>query len=172
VKVADLQQHLSDLSRLLDASGAKQVATDLNAIQAGLTPFREQPLKTFAEFLVRAEAYSRGEVPLVPPKTTRPRTTGARKAKVDPAEAVQRLCQLYDRAGDPSVSAEEIETGLQALEELNKDGLLKAADALEIKGLSRKKVQEIREAVRQKVINRRGAAQRASMIDQQPVPPG
>jgi hypothetical protein len=172
VKVADLQQHLVDLAKLLDASGAKGVATDLNAIQTGLTPFRDVPLRTFADFLVRAEAYSRDPVPIVPPKTRQPRASTSRKAKADPAEVVERLRQLYERSGDPSVSTEELDQGLRLLGDLTKDGLLQVADALEIKGLSKKKVPEIREAVRQKVFNRRGASQRASMVDQQPMPHG
>src|SRR5947209_7564307 len=69
MKVADLQQHLADLARLLEVSGAKTVAGDLAAIRDGLAPFRELPLKGFAEFLARADEYRRGGgVPVKPPK--------------------------------------------------------------------------------------------------------
>ncbi len=59
MKVADLQQHLADLARLLDSAGVKkEVVGDLNAIRDGLSPFRDLPLKGFADFLT-----SRGGLP-------------------------------------------------------------------------------------------------------------
>src|ERR1700722_18332811 len=78
MKVADLQQHLADLGRLLEAAKAPNVVADLAAIREGLAPFREYSLKDFASFLPRAEAFSRGEVPVVAPK--RQRTGGTKTA--------------------------------------------------------------------------------------------
>src|SRR5262249_52341953 len=114
MKVGDLQQHLADLGRLLEASGAKAVAADLAAIRDGLAPFRELPLKGFAEFLVRAEAYSRGDVPAKPPKGGR---TGAKSAgkstvKAPPPDAgalAREARELYDRVADPAVTAAQID---------------------------------------------------------------
>ena len=58
--VAELQLLLSDLGKFLRASQSAAVAGELEYISTKLTPFREYKLKAFADFMEKAEAYSRG----------------------------------------------------------------------------------------------------------------
>ena len=58
--VAELQVLFSNLGNFLRSSGAAGVGGELEFIGSKLTPFRDYKLKAFAEFLEKAEAYSRG----------------------------------------------------------------------------------------------------------------
>ena len=171
MKVADLQQHLADLGRLLEASGAKTVAADLAAIRDGLGPFRELPLKGFAEFLARAEAYSRGEVPLAPPKGGRSsgsKPASSRAAKTpapDVGILAREVRELYDRVADPAVTAEQIDALAGRLGGLTKDGLVAVAEVIDLKGMKAKTKPDILGAIRQRFHARKGATQRAGLLD-------
>jgi hypothetical protein len=167
VKVSDFQQHVADLAKLLKASGAKGVATDLTAIRDGLNPFRDQPLKTFADFLIRAEAYSRGEVPVKPPPRGK-RPSGAGKRRATPANAqglAGEIKELYERVAEPATNAQVIDVALAKLGPLTKDGLVVVAEAIGLLGMKRKGKEHIKRAIRQRVLARKGAAQRAGIID-------
>jgi hypothetical protein len=178
MKVADLQQHLADLGRLLEASGARTVAADLAAIHDGLAPFRELPLKGFAEFLTRAEAYRRGgEVPIRPPKGGSGRRgpeTGARKPGPPDVEALAREARdLYERAADPSVTEGKVEDLARRLGGLAKDGLVTVAEATGLKGMKSKKKDDILGVIRQRILSRKGSSQRVGLIDRPaPTSPG
>jgi hypothetical protein len=171
MKVADLQQHLADLGRMLEAAGAKSVATDLAAIQKGLSPFRELPLKGFADFLVRAEAYrAGGEVPPVAPKSGGKGKGAAAKAAAKPAlpdaaALAQEVRSLYDRAADPAVTAEQIDALGGRLAGLTKDGLVAVAEAIDMRGMKSKKKDEILAAIQNRIRTRKGATQKVGMID-------
>jgi hypothetical protein len=166
VKVADLQQHLSDLGRLLVSSGAKGVAKDLEVISAALKPFRDQPLKGFADFLAKAEAYSRGEGlhPAEKPRRAT-RSTAAKAPAADPAAVTAEVRDLYDRAASPSVTVEQIDGTCGKLTGLNKDGVVSVADQLGIRGMKSKAKAAIVEAIRQRILARKGATIRAGMVD-------
>jgi hypothetical protein len=173
VRVADLQQHLADLTRLLESSGAKVVATDLAAIRDGLAPFRDLPLKEFAGFLARAEAYSRGEVPVAAPKgarDTRKPAAGAKlKAPTLDANAVcVEIRDLYERAASPAVSAEHIEVACGRAGNLSKPGVLAIAEAVGLKGLKSKTKDAILDAIRQRIFGRKGGTIRAGLTDRAP----
>jgi hypothetical protein len=169
MKVADLQQHLADLARLLEASGARPVAADLAAIREGLAPFRDLPLKGFADFLVRAEAYSRGEVPITPAPGGRraaPSRPAKSKAPAGDADALGRETHdLYERAADPAVTPEQIDALAARLGALSKDGLAAVAERIGLKGMKAKSKGAIQEAIRQRIIARKGASQRAGLIE-------
>src|SRR5580704_11987126 len=75
VTVAELQVLFSDLGKFLRSSGAAGVGGELEFIGSKLTPFRDYKLKAFAEFLEKAEAYSRGALA---PKT---KSSGPKKPK-------------------------------------------------------------------------------------------
>jgi hypothetical protein len=140
MKVSDLQAYLENLGHCLSASGAKQVAIDLAAVSVGLKPFRDLPLKGFADFLVRAEAYSRGEVPLAgKPARSAGTRAGRGKVAVDVDELARSIRDLWDRVADPAVRAEQIEGALRPLPGLNKNALLEVAEAIELLGMKSKK---------------------------------
>jgi hypothetical protein len=171
VTVAELQQALRHLGGLLQAAGVKgSVLADVNAMQEALTPFGAMPLRKFAEFLVHAQVADRDRRaekggPARPPGT-RARATAA----VDPGGTAQRLRQLYERAADPNLTDEEITQELEPLRRLTKAGLITVAEALDLQGMGRKKVDEIREAVGRHIRGRRAAAQRVSIMDPLPLP--
>src|SRR5262249_50742357 len=108
VTVAELQLLLSDLSRFLRAAASSQAAAELEYVSAKLLPFGQYKLRAFADFLEKAEAYSRGE-----PAPKKPARAG--KVKADPTaldQACERVRQLYDRAIDPAVGVEQIEAAV------------------------------------------------------------
>src|SRR5262245_30537592 len=112
MKVAELQQHLADLARLLEGAGVKkEVVGDLNAIRDGLAPFSDLPLKGFADFLIRAEAYrSSGEVPTG--KTAAKKSSGKGGTKAAPPDVpslAREVKQLYDQATAPSTTEASID---------------------------------------------------------------
>jgi hypothetical protein len=174
MRVADLQRHLADLARLLESAGVKkEVVGDLNAIRDGLAPFLDLPLRGFADFLTRAEAYRRGgEVPVAAPKTTA-RKAGGRAAAAGPAVDVQAVArqvrQLYDQAADLSTTEAGIDAVLARLEPLDKKGLVAVADAIELKGVGSKTKPQIVAAIRQRIVARKGSSQRVGLLDR-PVP--
>jgi hypothetical protein len=172
MSVADLQQYLADLARLLEAGGARGVAADLAAIRDGLAPFRGLTLRKFAEFLVRAEAFSRGEVP---PATLRrgrggAKTAGSKKATADPAALGREVQGLFERAADPAVTAEQIEAAVGRLGGLTKDVLVAVAEAIGLQGMRSKKKDDIQAAIRHRLLARKGTSVRTGLIDR-PAPP-
>ena len=169
MKVADLQQHLGDMARLLESAGVKrEVVGDLNAIRDGLVPFRDLPLRGFADFLARAEAYrSGGEVPMSPPKA-KPQKA-ASKAGTTLTVEVQALARqvkhLYDQAADPSTNEASIDAILNSLEPLDKKGLVTVAEAIDLKGFGSKTKPQIAAAIRQRILARKGSSQRVGLLD-------
>jgi hypothetical protein len=165
VTVADLQQHLTDLGRLLQASGAKQVADELVGVAAHLTPFRSHRLTDFGRFLAQANEYATsGTLPVVAAKGR----AGAAKAgpaapRAEPAAVAEAVRRVYDRAGDLSLGEAEIDAALGPVASLPMAGLKIVAAVLELKLPPKAKVDEARQLIRQKVFNRRGAAQRSGM---------
>ena len=164
--IADLKQHLVDLAKLLDSSGGKQVAKDVSAMAEALSPFGAQSPADFARYLALANEYHTTGKLSAPPKAPRK----ASKPKADPAEVAAAVRNLYDRSGDLAVTMEQIETELARLGELKKDGLLEVCDAMELAGMRAKTVGVIRDAIRQKILDRRSSSQRDQMI--QTPPPG
>jgi hypothetical protein len=158
VTVAELQLLLSDLGKFLRASEAAKVAGEIEYISARLVPFREYKLKAFADFLEKAEAYSRGALA--------PKEKGgkARKGKADPA-AIEQTCQrtldLYGRAIDPTVTLEQIEAAVKELQEFDppKARLDQMAQQMGYSQKFRSKA-EVLKAIRQKIIGRKGAFER------------
>jgi len=168
MKVAELQQHLADLARLLETAGVKkEIVSDLNAIRDGLVPFRDLPLKAFGDFLLRAEAYrSSGEVPTAKAGGKKPSTKGSTKA---PAPDVQTLARevkhLYDQATAPSTTEASIDAVMARLAPVNQKGLVTIAEAIELKGIGSKTKPAIIAAIRQRIVARKGSFQRVGMLD-------
>lgn len=170
MNVADISQHLADLARVIDKSGGKTVARDLHAIAEGLTPFAEQTLTAFSLFLAKAHEYHTTGTLTAASKPARKTSPRAPRVKADPMEIAAAVRTLYDRANDLSLTTEFIDSELNRMNGLTKDGLLKVCDAMELVGMKSKKVPDIQAAIRQKVIDRRGTAQRAAMLDEPPPP--
>jgi hypothetical protein len=159
VTVAELQQLLSHLGEFLRASESAKLAGELEYISAKLAPFRAYKLKAFADLLEQAEAHARGEC-----KPKKAPGGGAKKDKADPAgidQACQRVLQLYANAIDPTVTLEQIEAAVQALEALDppKPRLDDLAKQVGFTQKFRSKA-EVLKAVRQKIIGRKGAFER------------
>ena len=155
--VAELQLLLSDLGKFLRASESAKVAGELEYISARLAPFREYKLKAFADFLEQAEAYSRGA--LAPPQGK-----GGGRKKRDPAaveEACRRVMELYAKAIDPAVTLEQIESAVQALQELDPPAT-RLDEMTRQMGYTRKfkAKAEALKAIRQKILGRKGAFDR------------
>lgn len=168
MKVADLQRHLADLARFLEASGGKSVAGDLIAISEGLTPFATEDLRTFASFLGRADAYCKGgEVPIALPKGRKPAASKA-SAKASPADVslvAQETQRLYARASDPSLDGEAISATMRKVRGLSKSGMLTVAETIGLAGLGKKKAEDVARAIEQRIQARRGTSQRVGLID-------
>ena len=153
--VAELQMLLADLSKFLRASESAKVAGELEYISARLAPFRDYKLRAFADFLEKAEAYSRGAL------APKGKGGGAKKGKADPAaveQACQRTMDLYRRAIDPAVTVEQIEAAVQALRELDppKAQLDELARQMGYTQKFKAKADVIK-AIRQKIIGCKGA---------------
>jgi hypothetical protein len=163
MNVGDLRQHLADLAQLLESAGGKSAAKDLAALSEALAPFAGQSPTEFTRFLALAHEYHSTGKLSAPPKP--PRAPRATNAKGDPSAVAVAVRALYDRAGDASLPMDQIESGLAGVSGLSKDGLLNVCQAMELAGMKSRKVDEIRGAIRQKVLDRRAAAQRATMIE-------
>jgi hypothetical protein len=159
VTVGELQLLLCDLGKFLRASDSAKVAGELEYIGAKLAPFRDYKLKAFADFLEKAEAYSRGALA---PKGKG--GGGGKKGKADPAaieEACQRVMDLYGKAIDPSVTLDQIEAGVQSLQDLDPpkarlDGLARQMGYTQRFNAKA----DVLKAIRQKVVGRKGAFER------------
>jgi hypothetical protein len=158
VTVAELQLLLSDLSKFLRASESAKVAGELEYISTKLGPFRDYKLKAFADFLEKAEAYPRRAL------DQKEKGGGGKKGKADPAaveQACQRVLELYGKAIDPTITLEQIESAVQALQVLDppKPQLDEIARQMGYSQKFRSKADLIK-AIRQKIIGRKGAFER------------
>jgi hypothetical protein len=162
--VADLQQHLSELSRFLKTAGAQSVGKELAAVAEGLTPFRQHKLTDFLRFLGQAHQYATtGILPVITGKGKGPKVKPSAAQKPLAQEVAQQVRELYDQAANPALDPTRIEVGLEPLAHLTRAGLLLVAQAVELTIPSKAKVDDIRHRIRQKIVDRRGAAQRAGM---------
>jgi hypothetical protein len=123
VNVGDVQICLRNLAGLLAAHQGKKPAADFEAFCDGLDPFREQAIGVFGQFLRDAAEYQRtGIVPVAAKgiRAAKPSSTKTALKKKDdlPAieEAIAALQQLFDRATDPGLTHEAIESAVGQIE--------------------------------------------------------
>jgi hypothetical protein len=142
----------------LRASESAKVAGELEYITERLAPFKGYKLKAFADFLVQAEAYSRGAL------ATKTKGGGGGRKKADPAavdQACQRVLTIYNQAIDPAMTVEQIEAAVQALGDLDPTKA-KLDELTQAMGYSRpfRSRPEALKGIRQKIIGRKGAFDR------------
>jgi hypothetical protein len=151
--VGEFQALLSELGRFLRALKAVPAAREVEEVGAKLDGFRDYKLKAFGDLLVKAEEYAR-----LGPAAKAPKASG--KSKADPA-AIDRAClavlQLYHRAIDPSVTLDQIEGAVQALQALDPPKA-KLDDLARKAGLEQKfkSKGDALKAVRQKILSVKG----------------
>jgi predicted component of type VI protein secretion system len=169
MNIGDLQRYLALQAECLKAAKAGKAAQDLQTVADRLAPFAAHGLEAFFAFLERAHTYdTTGVLPVTPAKPVRAKAPP--KPKLDIAGAVARARAVYDQAVhlDPAAFEQEM-VNLQPLAGLTKPDLLKVAESLELFGLKNRKKDEIFEQIRDKIVKRRGSAQRADMVFPHPV---
>jgi hypothetical protein len=114
MNVAALQSFLKNLANTLEQADGRTVAKELEHVCHGLEPFRELRVKDFADFLVRAEQYTRDPNLLeMGRRRGRPPAQPLDPEKVRKAALAVR--SLEDRATDDSVSMPAIKAQLDQL---------------------------------------------------------
>lgn len=165
MKVDDLQQYLSDLARLVQASDGKKAASGLTRIAAGLQPFRDYDLDTFAGFLARAEDYSRTGILPVVTATAKARPKVPAKSKVDLSALRAETEHLYSTAGSAEITMERIQALAGRLEPLKKDELAEIAQAIGLVGMGKKTKPAIVETIIARIRSIKQSYMRTSIID-------
>jgi hypothetical protein len=154
VKISELRQTLTELTRLLHAAGATRATKDLTEFTASLQAFQELTLSAFVKL---AEAGRR------PPE---PRKVGGGKTDV---EALRReIKDLYARASSPDVTEEDVRTTCDRLanaKKLTKKDLVAIASETELVGMEKRKNDDIVTEIRNRLVDLKGAAIRRQMIN-------
>jgi len=119
--VGTLDEFLRRLADVMEAADGKAAGVrDVRALADKLKPFGSLTLAAFADFLVKADAYSRGDLAAVfgkPKPVARPTKTA------DPNRvpaAVERLKTLYGRSLDPSVTGDTVRETINGINSFTK----------------------------------------------------
>ena len=72
---------------------------------------------------------------------------------------------LYAQAADPSTTVEQIEDAMRRLEPLTRDAVVKVAEAIELVVTKGKSKKDVVAMIRQRILGRKGSAQRVNLID-------
>ena len=133
-----LRRYFRNLSEILESGkGGKSVLDDLDAIDRGLSHFADMPLKSFAEFLEKAQSFDPAAV--VGKKTVR-----AAAPKLEIAGIVATVKHIYETAGQPDTTIESIDEGLKVLDKLTIPNLIVVAQGIRAdSGLTGKKKAEV-----------------------------
>jgi hypothetical protein len=170
MKVADLHQYFNDLAKLFQATDGKKSAGELFKVAEGLRPFRDYDLIDFANFLARAEDYSRtGLLPVVASKPASRRAPTA-TPKADLSALRAEVVHLHGTASSPGVTFESIESLEPKLGVLTKQDLLSVAEAIGLVGLKSKSKAEIINAIVTRIRSIKQSAIRTAIIDRPGVP--
>jgi hypothetical protein len=161
---ATLDTLLRRLADLMEAADGKAAGIkDVRALADRLKPFARLSLAEFGEFLVKAEAYSRGDLEAVFGKKTGSARPG--KAPADPNRvpgAVQRLRTLYERALDPSVTPASVDVVINSVETFTKAELEQVAAGCGFQQKFKTKAAMLN-ALQKWVLDRKGAFARAGV---------
>jgi len=155
MKISDLQDMLSMIRQLLVSAGGKGAA-DVADFSAAIEPFRDLSPKQFA-----AELRRLSEQPKPPPRSKK----GAKRSPAEVDALIRDVRALYDRAGSPTTTETEIAESTKSLHELGKPDVLRAAEAVGLKGMKSKTIADIANEVRKRIEARKGAGQRMETIE-------
>jgi hypothetical protein len=155
VNVDVLQMHLTNLSQLLRSAGGQKTATELDDLCQLLQPYRDQKLKDLIASIARADEIIRNGLPA--PKARK----ASSKVVVDAGPITAKIVDLYQRAGQPSVSRDEILAAFAEVEGLNlsMDQLKAIAKQVGVSEKATKKA-DLHHRIRQAALDRKGAADR------------
>jgi len=156
-----LLRRLADLMEAADgkAAGIKEV----RALADRLKPFARLSLAEFGDFLVKAEAFSRGDLESVFGKKKGSGRPG--KSPADPNRvpaAVQRLRTLYERALDPSVTPGAVDAAIGSVEGFTKAELDQVAAGCGFQQKFKTKP-AVLNALQKWILDRKGAFARAGV---------
>jgi hypothetical protein len=154
VKVDDLQDMISVIRQLLVSAGAGGKGADLAEFIAALDPFRSLTVKQLAKELH---------------KLTNSAKDGGKGPSLSSAEVeslISTIHALYERAGSPDTSQEEVEELTQPLFALKKKpDIVRAAEAIGLKVAKNKSIAKIATDIRKRILNRMGSKQKVDMIN-------
>jgi ribosomal protein L17 len=132
-------------------------------------------LRDFADFLARADAYSRGEVPVKPAKKAGQTGTVASQKRgkapaPDVASLVQEAKRLFEHASDSAITVEMIEGFAERLGTLGKKALCDVAAAVDYKVPGKATMKDIIEAVKKRILDRKGSYIRTGLAERPATP--
>ena len=154
--VKELNETLTQLVALLKAANAK--ATTMQ----GLSEFIESTA-TFSDLNLKAFV-KLAEAGRNPPVSVSTSTRNSTKVTADTNAIASEVVNLYHRAGEQSVTEEQIRKACDKLASFKKDGLLKLAEGIELLGMKNKTIKDIVAGITNRLLERKGAAIRGQLI--------
>jgi hypothetical protein len=161
MKIQHIVKHLADLADFLAEAGGAGMARELRSLCEGLGPYG---MMTTNEFLKTIQAKAAEAKPRPTRSAARANSTSANASAI-----IDEIRQIYARAGDPSLSSEAIDNGIGRLAGLKKADIVAAAEAVGLAGMKSRTIAAIVQEIRQRILARRGAVQRAELADRGPV---
>lgn len=157
MNVAALQSFLKNTATILEQAEGRTIAKELEQVCQGLEPFKELRVKEFAEFLVRAEQYTRDpNLLLLGRGRSRRAVQPINAEKVRTAALAIRA--LEDRATDDSVSLADIKAQLiQVGQPLTKEEAVEVAKEVGVTPSRMTRAAALRE-IRHRLEDRKRAA--------------
>jgi rubrerythrin len=112
------------------AGASEKVVAEFERMMQSLEPFQNKTLAEFNDFLRRADEFDRTGQLTPPDRATKPKAPKAASLTVD--EAVAIFKDLHQRATDPALTYEDIESGMSRLEKLTIPMLLEIAAKVDV----------------------------------------
>ncbi|MBI3822474.1 MAG: hypothetical protein HY289_07320 [Planctomycetes bacterium] len=152
MNVDALQIHLTNLSQLLRGGGGKGTANELDEFVQLLQPYRDKKLKDLIGTIKDADEVLRAAPPA--PKKSK-------AVSVDISNISARIVDLYQRAGQPNITSQEIMDTFAELQSVNPNGKQLESIAKQIGVKEKLKKDELLKKMRETVLDRKGASDRA-----------
>jgi hypothetical protein len=145
--------HLTNLSQLLRPAGGTRTANELDELCQLLQPFRNRKVKDLIASISKAEDLIRTGGPA-------PRKARGSSKPIDLAAITARILDLYQNAGLPSVTRDQILDDFSEIESLNLTVKQLEAIGKQIGVTEKLKKVDLINKMRQTVLDRKGAADR------------